>query len=328
MKMPGTSVWLTFRAFIVVRERAVRIRTEPDSFQKGSKAGGNVFCFRDLHGFLLDLLGSCFVQGFHAQADFAVFYADDLDFNRIALGQYRLGMLDAFITDLGNVYKAGKTVSESYECTIILQGLYGSFGDQSDLYVGNTGFALFLGFFLQNLPGRQNQAFLFGISSDDTDLYFLQQPVLQIFRVFQRQSGSGNESADPFHISDDAFVDDTFDLYCEVGAILHIFLKLIPCEHIVGKLSGKENIAVAVVCADNGGRNGVAYSNIMLDGEVRFVGIILQTDNALGIGFQVQNHFGFRNTYDSTLQNISFFNFTERSFQLLIIGCHCFFAHG
>ena len=79
-------------------------------------------------------------------------------------------MLDSLFTDLGNMYKTRKTVSEVDESTIILKAFNRSFRDKTNLYIGNFAGTFRIGFFLQDIFCGKDEFAVFFISSDDTNV--------------------------------------------------------------------------------------------------------------------------------------------------------------
>ena len=75
---------------------------------------------------LTETAGSLPPNRLQAQADLAIFDTDDFDLNFITYIQDIFWEFDTFLADLGNVYKSGKSVFQTYKCTVVLEGFYGS----------------------------------------------------------------------------------------------------------------------------------------------------------------------------------------------------------
>ena len=72
-------------------------------------------------------------------------------------------------------------------------------------------------------------------------------------------------------------------------------------------------MALAVVSADHGGGDLVAYMDILSQVEVRIVGEILQADDAVGVVFEIQGDGAFRNTDDGSGQDIALVNLLKEA---------------
>ena len=106
-------------------------------FEQGAKTCGSGFCLRKFESLFFDFFCGYIVQGFHAQTQFSVFDRSDLDFYSITFGQNSCRCFDTFFADLRNVQQTGQAISKVDKCTVRFDGLYGSFGNESDLNVGN-----------------------------------------------------------------------------------------------------------------------------------------------------------------------------------------------
>lgn len=162
-------------------------------FEQGAKTCGSGFCLRKFESLFFDFFCGYIVQGFHAQTQFSVFDRSDLDFYSITFGQNSCRCFDTFFADLRNVQQTGQAISKVDKCTVRFDGLYGSFGNESDLNVGNFCFAFFICFLTQDLSCGKDETFVFSISIDDTDFQFFAEPVVQsvFFYIVQESLDAG-----------------------------------------------------------------------------------------------------------------------------------------
>ncbi len=102
--------------------------------------------------------------------------------------------------------------------------------------------------------------------------------------------GGGDEAPDALQERYHALVHGLADLDSDDSLVIHVFLHLVPANHIRRFHLGQLDIARAVILLYHHGLYHIAHMHILQDGEGRILAHILSLDDAGCIIVQIQGH--------------------------------------
>ena len=220
------------------------------------------------------------------------------------------------------MHQAAQALSQIHEGAIGHDALHLSFQDAARRYHGDPVVQVLLFLLLQYLLGGEHKLLLALLHGDDMDFQLPAHESAQILHIAQGQMGGGNEAPDALQESHHAFVHGLADLDSDDSLVIHIFLHLVPANHIRRFHLGQLDIARAVVLLHHHGFYHVAHMHILQDGEGGILAHIRGFDHARCIIVQIQGDALFVHIDDGTGEHIPLLDDPEGCLQLLAVVLH------